>query len=520
MRKGIHRNPPPLYIHSSISLIILLIYLAGYLLLFSCMRSTKRRPQDSSAHSRRRGEAGAALVIVLAASSVVALSVALLLGYVNRMTVEQARRESVAQARLSQASAGDMIEAMMSSGRVPFENGDGYLFLAGQTTRISYESSTELPPVSVALSTGSGFEGFTPVESSGTIVLAGVRDGRLEAWEFDQHEGEPLSGSPVVVCEASGAWLTAGFGRDSGRLLAAASEGPAGVTAFLVGADGSVVGVPTAIPSLEGFTRMEAGAAGNQPVLILSGESCPAVVFLPSGEVLELHSPPGTCPVVTKGSIWPAEASLCAFDSGAPEQVLDILRGDWDGDGSEDICWIARNRVSVLLSSSGTLLGDTCPGAAPGAWGDLGGAVGLAVRWSTPAGITVWRSFEDGRFSCLAGGGALALPWEGRLSGSGGFVAGEMNGEAALYTSSGRPVAELGGSLEAVLDIDGGMADFILRGDGVWSAVLDPADGPGASHAWRLTTLEADGRQVLSGRVTFSEFRSASGAARLYREDA
>ncbi|NLP05136.1 hypothetical protein GX411_04215 [Candidatus Fermentibacteria bacterium] len=474
---------------------------------------------EPAAKAPRRGNAGAALVIALAASAVVALSVALLLGYINRMTVEQARREIMAQARLSQASAGDMIGALLASGRVPFTDGDGFLELAGQTTRISCESATELPPVRIDLATGDELDGFTPVESSGSIVLAGVRGGRLEVWEFDQRTGEPLSRSPITVCEASGGWLAAGFGRGSGRLVAAASEGPSGVTASLVGVDGSVVSVATGLSSLEGCTRAEAGTAGGQPVLVLSGAGGSRVFFFTSGEAVEIPSPPGTCPVVTRGAIWPAGALADAAGSGAHVQVLDVLRGDWDADGSEDVCWIARDRVTVLLSSSGALLCDSCPGAGPGAWGDLGGAIGLAVRWSTPAGITAWRTFAAGRFSNLAGGGALTLPWEGRLTGGCGFVAGVMDGKAELYTSAGRPLTALGGSLEAVVDIDGGAADFILQSEDGWSAVLDPADGPGEAHTWSLTTLDKDGGRVLSGRVTFSVFRSASGGARLYRED-
>lgn len=471
-------------------------------------------------HAPGRGGAGAALVIALAASAVVALSVALLLGYINRMTLEQARRERMAQARLSQASAGDMIGAMLASERVPFTNGDGFLELSGQTTRISYESKTGLPPVRIGLSSVAGLEGFRPVESSGSIVLAGVRGGRFEAWEFDGSTGEPLPRSPIVICEASGDWLAAGFGRGSGRLFAAASEGPSGVTVSLVGVDGSVVGVATDLPSLDGFARAEAGTAGGQPVLVLSGPAGARAFYFASGESVEMTSPPGTCPVMARGAIWTASTREDAAEGEAYIPVLDVLRGDWDADGSEDICWIAGDRVTVMLSSSGALLCDSCPGAGPGAWGDMGGTLGLAVRWNTPAGITAWRNLAAGRFSNMAGGGALALPWEGRLSCGRGFVAGSMEGKVELYTSAGRPLADLGGSLEAVLDLDGGSADFVLHGEEGWSVVLDPADGPGEAHTWRLTTAGEDGRQVLTGRVTFSVFGSASGGARLYREDA
>jgi hypothetical protein len=454
---------------------------------------------------------GAALVIALTASSVVLLSAALLFGYLRSMLDDQQELELLAQARLSQESAADRLERLLAGTGV--SEGPVEVEVGGVVTSLEQLSEVQSPPGLVRLGIAAdgaaapAFPGVSVAERSSDTLFVRVLP-------LAGMPSPPSTGSFRIPC-GQGTFLLAGWRgqpAEGGPLFAVAVGDRLGCSVYGMEPPDraiSVGGVP--FPLVPG-TLASLDSVGGHACVLLASEGRGALVDLEEGSVTLVPSPPGSCPAVLAGGVWPG-GDFVEDPALRHGEIVDVLRVDIDSDGREDMVWISDSSAAALFSSTGILFSDRLPGRSPGAWGVLPQTGGLGVRWDAPDGSSAWRRLAWGGFQDCLSFGPLLRNWSGRIVSGAGGLAGMLGGSLALLDPLTGSVTDIGGQVISWTDIDGGGDDALVAEEEGLSLSLNPAAGPDLTQVWSAVSTR-DGRVVLSRRLEVAMRRGADGALR------
>ncbi len=446
---------------------------------------------NPSAHYASRGEtSGAALVIALAASLAVMLSVAILIGYVSRVVDQQENLEQSTQARLTEESAVDALCMDFRNNQVSdFSDLPEYRIGPMRTTFTLIETDV-VPPREVLLARESS-DAISVFPAGKYLFLICESENRLEIDLIDTATLSSLEGFPEYLPAIPEVWTAAGIIADGEPLLMAAFREGKEDTVYTVFKDASVVFFPANLPLWNSVSLVSAGFFDEEPTLLISNGRNRAHLVMPASErVLFASSEPGTSPAfLSNGGIYGNIGNLQdSLNSVFP--IVDVFRGDFDMDGTEDLFWAGPHSFSFLSGYRGRLHRDTLPEGTLIAWGVIEGTFNLAGRWMLGDGSIVWRKLSWNGFQEYPGIGILALDWEGRIESARGIVMGSTDGiirTASDVQGQSREFCPSGGVLMS--DLDGSGTDILsLEEDGL-RVFMNPLSGDGLHLSLRVRTV-------------------------------
>lgn len=450
---------------------------------------------NSSARNAFTGKSsGAALVIALAASLVVMLSVALLIGYISRIVDQQVYMEQRTQAGLTEESAVAALCMDFRNNQVSDFSDLPEYSIGPMRTTFTLTETDVVPPREVRLSRE--YSETRAVFPAGKyIFLICETENHIEIDLIDSADLSSLEGFPTYVSAIPEVWTAAGVVIDGEPLLMAAFREGKEDTVYTVFKDASVESFSVNLPLWNSLSLVSAGIHDDEPTLLISNGRNRAQLVIPGSErVLFAFSDPGTCPAfLSNGSIYGNIGDIQdSPDSGYP--IVDVLSGDFDMDGTEDLFWAGPNSFSFLSGLRGRLYRDVLPTGTLVAWGVIEGTFNLAGRWVLNDGSVVWRKLSWNGFQEYPGIGILTLDWEGRIESSHGIILGSSDGyfrTASTIQGHSRELCPSGGVL--ISDLDGSGTDILsLEEDGL-RIFMNPLKGDGLHLSLRVRTLGNNG---------------------------
>ncbi len=445
------------------------------------------------------------MLIAVAAAMIVMLTVGLLFFMLDRMVSDQLRREEETQMGLTEDGALDALVLEVSMGG-PLERGAVRTFrLGGVTTVLTVGDAEPVPPRTEGFSVeGNSAPSLVP---SGETVFAVTSDDGHAVTAFSGVDGERIGSFRLGVRrELTGTCAARWRGADAAALVFGSGES---CTVLIVTREGVVRNLETGLGDVGPGSVLTFGGDPVRPLLAVSnGRNQGVLVDLTEGRSESLVSPPGTCPLVTpSGRVFGAPGRPGSFTL-AP-RVVDAFFGDFDRDGREDAAWAGPGSL-VCLTSSGLYHGSPSPGALLGAWGSVGGGLGLGGRWTLPGGTVLWTRLNHDGFGEFSPAGALSLPWDGAFHGSISGVTGESDGRALLAAwGGGYTMTLLEDGPYVWGDGDGDGVDVFAVAPGEFLAVFNPLSGDGIAQA---VTFRSTGTGVArSGAYTLLIYDGPGG---------
>ena len=437
---------------------------------------------------------GAALILSLASFAIVGLSIALLFGYSSGVTDCQDGLENSAQAMLTHSGALEYAMMKLESGGVSPGEPISSVSTGGMVTvfDVSGLSPMESRTLDIPMP-GSTDRLLVPTWDG--ILAVGRDESGFEAVLVRHGSGLRNAGFPVGIGlpETPDHWTLSGCMTEGGAVAAIACGWQGCDTLFAIGPDGSVESYPLdgldltpssvlTIGSFEGRTSAVITDGTNRALLVdLAGRA-------PNSPV---HSPVGTCPVISNGYDLFGDISVSFADDTSSDHMIvhDVFTGDFNQDGSLDLAWAGPSSMACLLSGGGNLQVDEIEDGKLIAWGFLEGRYGLGGLWELNDGRLAWRKQIWSGFQVLPAAGAALSGYGGRLV---------FDGEAFYGTSSGllsiseTPLAErvvmtFPEGITADFDLSGGL-DVAVPGDGSVTIHFDPAGSGGMEFELGIST--------------------------------
>lgn len=432
---------------------------------------------------------GAALVIALAASFAVMLSVALLIGYISRVVDQQVFLEQRTQAGLSEESAVAALCMDFRNDRISdFSDLPEYSIGTMHTTFTLVETDV-VPPREVRFPLGCS-ETTAVFPAGKYLFLICESENGLEIDLIDSSTLSSLEGFPEYMPANPEVWTAAGVISDGEPMLMAVFREGEEDTVHTVFKDASIESMPVNLPLWNSLSLVSAGFYDDEPALLVSNGRNRAHLVMPASEsVLFAFSESGTTPAfLSNGSIY-GEIGDIKDSPNSDLPIVDVLSGDFDIDGTEDLYWAGPNSFSFLSGFRNRLHRDTFPGGTLTAWGVIEGTFRIAGRWMLNDGSIVWRTLSLNGFQEYPGIGPLTLDWEGRIESSRGIMLGSSDGYFRTASTDPDHYREFCPSGRVLMtDLDGSGTDILSLGEDGLSLFLNPLTGDGFLLSLRVRT--------------------------------
>jgi len=295
---------------------------------------------------------------------------------------------------------------------------------------------------------------------------------------------------------------------DEGTITVAliGSDGPAGTATRRVAAEGL---------DLQAAAVLTTGIVDGIPSALLTDGADLGVLFglEGTGAPRILRSAPGTCPLILPGGEGLYGEPPDDRSADTPRYaVTDVLHGDFNRDGAQDLAWAGPASMACLLSGRDDVMLDPVEGSTLQAWGFLDGRYGLGGLWASPDGRLSWRKLLWSGFQQLPAGGVALAGYSGRMVSAGGVLAGVRDGRLEYSVSGAYPAP--GSSVEGGVpfDLDGaGAMDAAVLADGSVTLIGGPSGDDPSTLRLTVTTTTASGETLLTGVRTVPSGSAAIG---------